>query len=373
MTSVHCRRPPVWWLALGACAVLGCATTGTAPQGHGAAESGAVSELDDAATRADLPEQAPAGNAPCDVVAASPWINRWFDAWELASREILRIPDAPPPNVVLYDSACVYSTAEEGAPGVPPVDGPALLGAKLSWRAAAHHDSLTLPGGTRVPVRLMSFANVDRTTGPYFVMAAPSYWAQMGHGDVLGLTGVFLHEFAHTRQIKGVAGVIGPIDSTWAYPEKLDDDAVQTHFGSDSVYVAAYLAERDLLYRAAAADSLTDTRTLAEQALAMMRSRHARWFTGDMAVFATLDDTFLSLEGAAQWTAHAWLAHPEGGALEREQAVARMLGRRRWWAQDEGLALFLVVDRLFPGWPQVVFSDRSPGATELLERAIRHR
>jgi hypothetical protein len=100
-----------------------------------------------------------------------------------------------------------------------------------------------------------------------------------------------------------------------------------------------------------------------------MRSRHARWFTGDRAVFAILDDTFLSLEGAAQWSAATWLAHPKGGGLTREAAVAKMLGRRRWWAQDEGLALFLVVDRLLPGWPLLVFREPSAGALELLARA----
>lgn len=346
-------RPVAWVLALAAWSLLACASRGTATQGHVAVSS-------------DTPA--------CDVAAASPWISQWLGAWELASREILRLPEAPPPNLVFYDSACVYTTAEAALPGITPVDGPSLHGTKLPWRAAAHNDSIPLPDGSRVPIALMSFAKSDKKTGPYFVMAAPSYWtAQMGRGDEAGFTGVFLHEFTHTRQIRGMAAVIGPIDSTWAYPEELNDDAVQTHFGSDSVYVAAYLAERDLLYRAAAADSLAEARTLAAQALEMMRSRHARWFTGDMAVFAILDNTWLSMEGAAQWTAYAWLAHPEGGGMEREEAVAKMAGRRRWWSQDEGLALFLVVDRLYPEWPQLVFSDRSPGATELLERAIQRR
>jgi hypothetical protein len=309
----------------------------------------------------------------CSVAAASAWITRWLAAWELTSRDILHLPDAPAPNIVFYDSACVYTTSGVTAGGAAPVDGPGLCGAKLPWRAIAHSDSLTLPDGSHVPVQLMSFTRSDKQTGPYFVMAAPSYWNQKQHGpeNDPGLTGVFLHEFAHTRQIPGIRGVIGPIDSTWSYPEELDDDAVQTHFGSDSVYVAAYIAERDLLYRAAAAASREEARALAKEALAMMKGRHARWFTGGKAEFAILDDTFLSLEGAGQRTGAAWLAHPAGGGLTREQAVAKMLGKRRWWAQDEGLALFLVVDRLLPGWPLLVFHDPSMGARELLERAVR--
>ncbi len=313
---------------------------------------------------------AAARKTSCDVPSASPWISRWLAAWDLASREILRLPDAPAPNIVFYDSSCVYTTSSVTAPGAPAVDGPALSGTTLRWRAMAHGDTLTLPNSQRLPVGLLSFANLDRATGPFFVMAAPSYWERALHSQDIGLTGVFLHEFAHTRQIRGMAAVIGPIDSTWRYPEELDDDAVQTHFASDSVYVASYLAERDLLYRAAAADSLAEVRALARQALAMMRRRHARWFRDDKAMFAILDDTFLSLEGAGQWTAYAWLAHPAGGRLDREAAVKRMLGRRRRWSQDEGLALFLVVDRLMPAWPSLVFDPHAIGATALLERAI---
>jgi hypothetical protein len=273
---------------------------------------------------------------------------------------------------VFYDSSCVYTTSDVTVGGVAAGNGPTLHGTKLPWRSARHGGTLTLPDSSTVPVQLMSFANVDRKTGPFFVMAAPDYWAQLGHGQEQGLTGVFLHEFAHTRQIRGIAHVIGPIDSMWSFPEELNDDAVQTHFGSDSVYVAAYMAERDLLYRAAAADSLAEVRALAAQALEMIRSRHARWFTGDMAVFAILDDTFLSLEGCGQWSAYAWLAHPKGGGLDRDAAVARMLGRRRWWAQDEGLGLMLVVDRLLPEWPSLVFGETSVGGVELLQRAV-HR
>lgn len=314
----------------------------------------------------------PAAATPaCDLTAAGPWIRRWFEAWELTSREILKLPDAPPPSVVFYDSACVYTTSGVTGAGAAPGDGPKLQGAKLPWRVAAHHDTLTLPDSSRVPVRLMSFTSADRKTGPFFVMAAPTFWAQKGHPPEDGLTGVFLHEFAHTRQIPGMRHVIGPIDSMWAYPEELDDDAVQKHFGSDSTYVAAYIEERDLLYRAAAANSRAEARALAKQALTMIKSRHARWFTGDKAVFAIVDDTFLSMEGAAQWAGAAWLAHPKGGGLTWEAAVAKMLGKRRWWVQDQGLGLFLVVDRLLPGWPLLVFRDPSMGAVELLERAVQ--
>ncbi len=150
----------------------------------------------------------------CSVPAASPWITRWLAAWELTSREILHLPDAPAPSIVLFDSTCVYTTSGVAAGGAALGDGPAMQGAKLPWRAIAHDDSLTLPDGSRLPVQLMSFTRVDPQTGPYFVMAAPSYWERRGLGpENTGFTGVFLHEFAHTRQVQGMGHAIGPIDS----------------------------------------------------------------------------------------------------------------------------------------------------------------
>ena len=205
------------------------------------------------------------------MTAASPWIEGWFAAWELTSRGILRLPDAPAPEMVFYDAACVYTTSTVAARGAPTVDGPLWRGAKLPWRSFAHGGALTLPDATQVPIALMSFTNVAEETGPFFVMAAPSYWRENGHGEEPGLTGVFLHEFAHTRQMAGMGEKIGPIDATWPYPEELNDDAVQKHFGEDAAYVAAYTAERDLLYRAAAAPSVAEARALAAEALDWIR------------------------------------------------------------------------------------------------------
>ena len=313
----------------------------------------------------------PSTATPCDLAAASPWISAWLSAWDLTSRDILHLPDAPPPNIVFYDTTCVYTNSVVAAHGAPARKGPALRGRPLDWRVATHGDSLTLPNGNKVEMALLSFTNSDKVTGPFFVMAAPSYWKRAGYGEEPGLTAVFLHEFTHTRQVRGMGPRIAPIDATWKGEKELDDDAVQNRFGKDSTYVAEYLAERDLFYRATAAASPAETRALAAEALAHLRSRHARWFTGADSVYATLDDVFLSLEGAAQWAAAAWLAHPKGGGMAKDAAVARMIGRRRWWVQDEGLAIFLVIDRLLPGWQALVFREPSAGVLELLERATR--
>ncbi len=341
--------PAILWVVAGGLAYSGCASQG-----------GASNEKKTAVQ-----------STACDMESATPWLSRWLGAWELTSRDILEIPDFPAPNITFFDSACVYTTSSVSAGGAKASGGPSLMGQKLPWRAVPHTGTIIAPNSAELPVALMSFANSDKQTGPYFIMSAPSYWAQKGFKPEP--IPVFIHEFAHTRQMKSFFSVLGPIDDTWPYEEELDDDAVQTHFSSDSVYVAAYLAERDLFYRAANANSVEEVRSLAEEALGMLRARHARWFTGDKAVFATLDSMWLSLEGSAQWAAHAWLAHPQGGAMANQAAVEKMLGKRRSWSQDESLAIFLVVDRLLPGWPRLVFGDEPMGAVELLERALAAR
>jgi hypothetical protein len=338
-------------LWLGAVCIAGCASTGT------------VERDKTAAVQADA--------AGCSIAAASPWIEKWFGAWDFASRQILKLPDAPAPQVVLFDDTCVYTNSPVTAGDVPPVDGPRLRGAKLPWRALPHGGKIRMPDGSEQPVGLMSFTSSTQETGPYFAMSAPSYWAKLGHEDPNGFTGVFLHEFAHTRQVAGMGPAIAPIDASWPYEGELDDDAVQKHFESDPEYVTAYTAERDLLYRAADAATVDEARSLAAEALSMMRSRRERWFTADKALFAKVEDIFLAMEGVGQWTAYAWLAHPEGGGLDREAAIKKMLGRRRWWVQDEGLALLLVVDRLLPDWPALEFGVPATGALELLERAVQ--
>ena len=308
--------------------------------------------------------------AACSLDAARPWIESWFGAWELTSVRILRLPDAPAPEVLFFDATCAYTTSEAAARGAAVVEGPTLRGARLPWRTYAHGGTLTLPDGSASPVQLASFTSATPGRGPYFVMSAPSYWESTGRTSESLFTGVFLHEFAHTRQVEGMKDRLGPIDASWQGAQELDDDAVQRRFESDPEYVAAYTEERDLLYASADAPSIGEARELAARALAKMRARHARWLTGDDAVYATLDGMFLLMEAVGQWSAYAWLAHPEGGGLDRAAAISTMLGRRRWWAQDEGLALLLAIDRLFPEWPTLAFAVPSPGALELLERAV---
>ena len=326
---------------------------------------------------ASAPEHAFEEAADCDLDPGTAlWIGSWLDAWELVAEEILDLGPASPPELVFYDQTCLWTTAEASAPDSRIVPGPELGDQPLPWRATPHHGTLTLPDGAEVPLGLMSFASPYGEGKKFFVMAAPSFWREAGvDSKELGLdnliAGVFLHEFSHTRQIDGFQKIIGPIEDRWAFPEELTDDVVQDRFGKDPDYVVAYEAERDKLIQAAKASSPSSARALAEEALALMNARRSRWFVGEDEPFAQLDDAFLSFEGAGQWAGYAWLVHPEGGDLAEETAWVGFRRGGRFWSQDEGLALFLVVDRLLPDWPALAFGPRPAGALELLTRAVR--
>jgi hypothetical protein len=66
----------------------------------------------------------------------------------------------------------------------------------------------------------------------------------------------------------------------------------------------------------------------------------------------------------------AWLVHPEGGKVPLAVAVEGFRRNRKWWSQEEGLAMFLVLDRLSnPDWAVDVFGEKPKYITDLLEQA----
>ncbi len=309
--------------------------------------------------------------------AGLPWLGRWFSAWELVSKELLGLPAAQPPEMVFYDSVQVYTTAGITAPAGTPVKGPALYGQQLPWKVAAHGDSLILPNAQRVPVALMSFAGATGEGNGFFVMAAPSFWKKAGiESRELSLdkmlTGVFLHEFAHTRQYSGFGVQVDAIERARTFTDvPLNDDIVQGYFKSDSGYVRAFRNEIETFYEAAGARSVREAKTLTRKALAMLKARQEKYFTGDKAFLRELDDIFLSMEGLGQYVAVYWLVHPKGGNLPPDVAVNGFRRKRNQWSQEEGLAMFLALVRLSkPDWAREQFGSQPVTIVALLEKAL---
>lgn len=287
------------------------------------------------------------------------WLETAVAAWRATSREALKIDAGPMPRLVLFDASCVWDVAA-GAEKAP-VTG------------AAHEGTLVLPDGAKIPARLATFAGVygdDRR--PFFVMAMPEVWrreprhASEPNLDAL-VRAVFVHEMTHTHHTRFVGARIDALYERLGSPEWFDDDVVQNRFGEKAGFREAYETERDLLFRAAAERDPARRRALARQALEAMKARRARYFSGPDAVFAEVEDLFLNMEGVANWAAYR-NAVREGMSEADAVAFIRRGGRR--WSQDEGLAVFLVVDALVPGWQAKVFSTKPASVADLLSLAV---
>ena len=305
---------------------------------------------------------APAGT-PCEMEAEDrAWIEQALANWQKSERALLKLPASPLPRIYAIDGQCTYVA--------DPQPGQALV-----WRGTAHGGKVSLPGGRPQPVGPVSFAAPGEGADgkPFFAMSLPSVWRAAGVSSGLGveglMDGVLLHELMHVRQFYFANPALAEITRQYDLPDSIDDDSLQAAFKGKADYVAAWERERDTLYAAAAAPDDREARRLAGEALAMMRARRARWLSGANAHWAKLDDIFLTMEGLGQWLAYGWYRAPFGMALEADTAQAEVRRKGQWWTQEEGLALFLVIDRLVPDWQARAFAAKPELAEALLERA----
>ena len=303
--------------------------------------------------------QSPAAASCVMSVGERDWVEGSLQAWNYMAGERLHLPASAPPTIVVFNDKCTFK---------------AVAAPALRWKAQLHAGKIRLPDGSDIPVGVASAASHDdKTNTTFFVMALPPVWEAAGipiSGDPHGLRGVFLHEFAHTRHTTALKPAFETASAIQPMPADLDDDGVQKRFGADPVYAAVAEKEMELLAAAAHEPDAAKAKELARQALALMEARQERWFTGPEAVWKHYDDIFLTMEGFGQWVAYAWLADPKGGRLTRAAAEEKMRGRKRWWTQEQGLSLFLVIDRFVPDWPQRAFATSPALGIDLLRTAV---
>lgn len=300
------------------------------------------------------------GTEPCTMSAVERgWVDGSIQAWRYMARERLKLPPEAPSKIVVFNERCQFEAMTTDRP---------------KWAGRVHGGEVSLPDGSDMPVGVASATmHDDKQDLSFFVMALPSIWEARSismPGDANGLRGVFLHEFAHVRQISALKPAFAAASAIQPMPDDLDDDGVQKRFGSDPAYAAVAEKEMRLLSDAANEPDESKARELARQALALIEARQSRWFTGTDAIWKHYDDIFLTMEGFGQWTAYAWLSDPRGGAMTRAAAEEKMRGRKRWWTQEEGLSLFLVIDRFVPDWPQRAFADKPALGIDLLRLAV---
>jgi hypothetical protein len=295
---------------------------------------------------------------PVTACALAPADRAWIDdllvMWHGVAREELRVEPEPLPRMLFFDQQCAWTR-----------DGSTLSG-------APHGGTLTLPDGGKAPVRLMSFVgSFGPNEQPFLVMAMPAIWA-VERRDVSNLPllmrAVFAHEMAHTVQTNGIGQWFAEIEKQTRMPDDLDDDIIQTRFEKHAEFARMFGEERDQLYVAANEPDASRQRAAVARAVAMMRERRARFFTGADAPMAMFEDLFLSMEGLGIWTAYRVARRAGLSPMAAQEFIRR--GRSRW-SQDEGLAAFLVIDALVPDWRPAVLSGRPTSVLDLLSRIAR--
>lgn len=298
------------------------------------------------------------------------WLEGSLVSWETVRTRQLRIPPARAPRLVVFDRYCVYELHAGGA-------GPLRLragGDTLVGGGRPHRGEITLPDGQRRPARPIAFTALapDDSTTVLF-LALEDVWRQDPAYRAADedwpsyLRRSFIHEMTHARQLAVWVPMLRIAGRRVGLAD-FDDDVIQQRFDTLPWVREAVLDETAVLFAAAAAGSEATRRALARDALERMRRRQVRMYGSADAPWARIERLLLDLEGAAQWAAMAHAANTTRLGAEARQNLVR--GSREYWSQEQGLALYLVLDALVPGWQDRMFSPDPPSAFDLIERAL---
>lgn len=302
--------------------------------------------------------------------------NKWFAAWKLVNKDIYKIDTVRPVEFVFFDDIYVYSTSVNSIKNGSPVKGNNLMNLKLKWKKERHNDSLTLPDKSVVPVNLMSYAaEIPNEGKSFFVMPLPGFWKQAGvTSKELGLdnliTGVFLHEFSHSQQMQNFGKKMTEYEKQSNFSMEFSDDIVQHIFSKDTAYLTYYKKEIELFYGAVKNDTLN--KDAVQKGLLIYEQRQTENFKEKYAHLGPIDDFFLTMEGLGQYSMYLWLIHPRGANIKKDIALEGVRRGGKWWSQDEGFALFLILDKLSApeNWASNMFGDKSIETVTFLIKRI---
>jgi hypothetical protein len=290
------------------------------------------------------------------------WLDRSMHAWDYASTHLSGIGHVDKIEAVIFDRDCVLtsSTAMNGGPN--------------KWTARRHGDKIQIPDGNSIPVGVTSFAGSDPKAGNFFVMSTPSIWraaGKTGKGTTLEnlMTAVMLHEGTHVAQMPTYGAVIGKLAERYHLPQDFNDDSIQDEFGKDAAFASSIDRESALLFKASKAKSRAEAARLVRSALALMKARQERWFTGKDAYLAQADPIWLTLEGSGQWLAYTWEVDPRGGHVPSADIMPGFVNDR-WWSQREGFTAFMALQRLTgSSWKRQAFHVGRKTVVDMLEEA----
>ncbi|SFN26449.1 hypothetical protein SAMN05421594_1925 [Chryseobacterium oleae] len=305
-------------------------------------------------------------------------VTHWFSAWILVYQNIYKIDTITPVEFVFFDENYVYSTSTVTINKGETINGPSLLNLKLNWKKALHHGTITLPNKNSIPVGITSYASEipDTAHHSFFVMPLPSFWKKAGvESKELGLdnliTGVFLHEFSHSQQMLNFGIKITQYEKEHNFGVNTNDDMLQNIFSQNKAYVDLFNTEVSTFYNSISNKELDQEELL--KGLNLMDKRQKKYLKGKYKTLAAMDDLFLTMEGLGQYSMYLWLIHPEGGSTDLETAIKGVRRNGRWWSQEEGLVLFLILERQQESafWVKDMFGTKSVTIMELIRSNLK--
>ena len=309
------------------------------------------------------------------------WIQQGLEGWHQVSG-FLQIDRTRLPWIVVFNTSCIWHLmAPDEAPAAAAATATTLSFAEspVAVRATPHADSIRLPNGSDIPTQPMAMASVyGERASAFFVMALPEVWRRdPRHARDPNLErfllGVMTHEMVHTRHLPVIVEQAKALAACYKLGSlQLDDDVIQKRFEGIPGFKKAFEAERDMFFRAAGESDAGRRNALVARALSMARQRRARYFRGDDQMYGEFEDLFLSIEGAGQWAAYRFAKAQAGPAASDAATVIFVRDNRKYWSQEEGLALFLLLDAYVPDWQVRVFSPTLISPLALLEEVLRN-
>jgi hypothetical protein len=311
------------------------------------------------------------------------WMQAVLNNWEAACRRSLHIAPEPLPWIIFYDENQAWHLKPEEHL-LPPHQVSAhslkFVGRTYSIFRVEHQDGgLWVPGREALKINV---ASPPVTTMPYdkdrksfFIVALPALYHRLAGSDqaanldelFLGLTA---HELTHTRQLIYGMQQIKRLRAGNKLPESFDDNIIQQEFGTNDEYKMTFEKERKLLTSAVLAQDIKDCRQKVEEVLSFNQKRKERFFTGEKKAYSHLEDIFLALESTAMWVQYQAARDRAPAGEDWLKTLIKLSENTDSWSQEEGLALFLLIDRLVPGWQKRFLAQNFPSPFAVLREAV---
>lgn len=322
-------------------------------------------------------QQVFASDSVCELDSAKrEWIVKTVDVWEKVRKDSLYISSHKLPRLILFNESCVWNinaNSAEFATNSAAKDKIVLNKKSYDLFASKHEGKIALPENGEIPAQLLTFAaTYGNGEKAFLVSAMPSIWRNAPHLreeknlEIL-IASVFVHEMTHTFHRKYHAK-LDVIEKKLKDVEDFDDDIIQNSFGKNEEFKNAYEKEHELLFQAVGEKDLTKKRELAKAVFEKIKERRKQFFTGENAIYEEIEEIFLTMEGAANWAAYKSAINQ---GLNETDALKLIRRGGKYWSQDEGIGLFLLIDALFPKWQKKAFGKSQMSVTNLLGEAVK--